>query len=98
MCFVILLSFGKNSLLSTILTNRVLMRVGILSYSLYIWQEFFIGTFVWQPWFKFLQAWPIGELITLKLVSVFLIAYLSYTFIESTFLKWRFKLQSVKTN
>ncbi|RYE12396.1 MAG: acyltransferase, partial [Sphingobacteriaceae bacterium] len=47
--YVILLSIKGDDLLSTILNNRFLTKMGTLSYSIYIWQELFVGGPAWQP-------------------------------------------------
>lgn len=85
--YVIVLSINSNNFLSAILNNAMLVKVGILSYSLYIWQELFIGNKPWQPWLAGLRGYPLYIIILVKLISIFVIAYISYTFFESKFLK-----------
>lgn len=85
--FVILLILNRKSFLSAILSNTILIKVGILSYSLYIWQQLFIGVHPWQPWTMFLKGYPVGVLIAIKLTLLFLIASISYYFVESKFLR-----------
>jgi peptidoglycan/LPS O-acetylase OafA/YrhL len=85
--WVILLNLGKHNLLSAILGSRILVKVGIISYSLYLWQQLFIGRQTWQPWLKPFHDYSPGVLIAVKLVIVFLIGFVSYYFVELKFLK-----------
>jgi peptidoglycan/LPS O-acetylase OafA/YrhL len=78
---VIALNITKSNFLTTLLSNKVLVKIGILSYSLYIWQQIFT---VYQPWagrFKYADS----EI--LNLMVLFIVAWASYTFYESKFLK-----------
>lgn len=63
------------------LNSRLLIKMGVLSYSLYIWQQIFTAH---QPWSR---ALPWGNSILLNLPLLFLTAYCSYTFYEKKFLK-----------
>ncbi|MDN5285921.1 MAG: Peptidoglycan/LPS O-acetylase OafA/YrhL, contains acyltransferase and SGNH-hydrolase domain [Mucilaginibacter sp.] len=94
MGYVIVLSINGVNFLSAILNNAILVKVGILSYSLYVWQELFIGKKPWQPWLSSLHDYPISLIILVKLVSLFIIALLSYYFFELKFLnlKRRFSI------
>ena len=85
--WIILLNLKKSGLLSAILTNPVFVKVGIISYSLYVWQELFVGNRSFPPWMKPFHNCPLGLFVMLKLVSVFLIAFASYYFFEKKFLK-----------
>lgn len=94
--YVIMLSISeKSSLLSAILNNVFFVQIGILSYSLYIWQELFIGVFTWQIWLKSWNGYSLPTIIILKLVCVFLIANLSYYFFESKFLRLKKRFKGV---
>lgn len=90
----IMLSVSRDDFLSWLLSNRILRRVGILSYSIYIWQELFIGVLPWQPWLHTFKGYPLWVLIIVKLVAITIIAMASFQF-ESIFLriKKRYKLQ-----
>lgn len=90
--YVILLSINTNSLLSAILNNALIVKTGLLSYSLYIWQELFIGGLPWQPWLSSWNGYPLKVIIILKLISVFLISSISYYFYESKFLRLKSKV------
>ena len=85
--WIIVLSLRGRSLLSVILESRVLVKVGVISYSLYIWQELFIGTRTFPVWVQPFQSYPLWLFITLKLVCVFVIAFASYYLFESKFLR-----------
>ena len=86
---VILIIAEKNSLLSAILNNVFLVQTGIFSYSLYIWQQLFIGGLPWQSWLKSWNGFPLPAIIVLKLICVFLIAGVSYYFFEARFLRFK---------
>ncbi len=90
--YVILLSINTNSFLSAILNNALIVKTGLLSYSLYIWQELFIGGLPWQPWLSSWNGYPLEVIIILKLISIFLISSISYYFYESSFLRLKSKV------
>ncbi len=90
--YVILLSINTNSFLSAILNNALIVKTGLLSYSLYIWQELFIGGLPWQPWLSSWNGYPLKVIIILKLISIFLISSISYYFYESRFLRLKSKV------
>ncbi len=85
--WVILLNLSRNNFLSVILSNQGLVKIGVISYGLYIWQQLFIGNGTWQPWLKPFHNYPYAVLIVVKLVMVFSIAFISYYFVELKFLK-----------
>ena len=85
--YSILLTLDRKNLLSTILNNRILIKVGILSYSLYIWQQLLISDRAWQPWTLFMSNYHIWILTFIKLAVTFLIAGASYYLVESRFLR-----------
>ncbi|MBC7398451.1 MAG: acyltransferase [Mucilaginibacter sp.] len=77
----IALSLDQKNLLTIILSNRVLVKVGVLSYSIYIWQQLFT---VNQPWFGHFKY---ADSEILNLLALALVAWLSYTYYESSILK-----------
>lgn len=87
MAFVIVLNLYENNLLTSILKNPILVRIGILSYSLYVWQQLFTSQQPWSGLFKY------SDNITLNMVALFLVATCSYYFYERKFLviKSKFK-------
>lgn len=79
---VIILSLrSENTFLSDILNNGVLKRIGVLSYSIYIWQQLFT---VHQPWHNLYPPYTNSILLNLLLLSF--VAYSSYYFYEKRFL------------
>ena len=66
------------------MNTRVLMHIGVISYSLYLWQQLFLT--------------PLNHSFTgrfpLNVAFVFLAAELSYRCIEIPFLRWRARLQA----
>jgi peptidoglycan/LPS O-acetylase OafA/YrhL len=75
---VIAFNLNANSILTKILSNKVLIYIGILSYSLYIWQQLFDNS----------QAQVIPSNSALLQVTVlFIVANASYYLYERSFLK-----------
>ena len=62
-----------------LLENAILRWIGRLSYSLYIWQQVFLGQ-------KQLDWYP------LRLLAHFALAVLSFYFIEKPMMRWGYKL------
>lgn len=89
--YVILLGIKGKSLLSWVLNNAFLRRIGKLSYSIYIWQELFIGGPPWQPWLQSWRGIPLEVVIILKMICVFLLASASYYLVELKFLRLKQK-------
>jgi peptidoglycan/LPS O-acetylase OafA/YrhL len=87
LAMVIPLSLKSDGLLTTILKKRALVFTGIISYSIYLWQQLFIGVHVWQSWMMTFQAYPVWLLIVLRAILTTVIALLSYYLIELKFLK-----------
>jgi len=65
-----------------ILNNRWLVSVGIISYSLYIWQQLIF------------VLWPIPKLWFMALPSAFVAAWMSYNFLERPFFSIRSKFRA----
>jgi peptidoglycan/LPS O-acetylase OafA/YrhL len=84
----IAISMANRDFLDLILKNRILRSIGVLSYSIYIWQELFIGARPWQPWLNNFVNYPLWALIIIKLTAVAIIAIASYRF-ELVFLKMK---------
>lgn len=78
---VIGVSLNTDSFFTRILSNHLLIKVGILSYSIYIWQQIFTLKQPWAGHFKY------AESLWLNLPALMLVSYISYTFYESKFLK-----------
>jgi peptidoglycan/LPS O-acetylase OafA/YrhL len=82
---VIYLCFDESTLLSKILKNKVLMQIGTLSYSIYIWQQLFTK---YQPWGNLFRY---ADSVWLNVPALFIVSYLSYYLFESRFLKLKKK-------
>jgi peptidoglycan/LPS O-acetylase OafA/YrhL len=89
--FVILLNIQSANFLSKILSSPVLVNIGRWSYSLYIWQQLFIGKFFWIPCLRWLNPLPVSMILLLKLIILFPLAYASYRLVEMPFLKRKAK-------
>lgn len=81
-----------NDFLSQLLKNKLLVNIGVLSYSLYIWQQIFLHKQPWANSFKFADS------LFLNIPALFIVAYLSYHFYELKFLKLKEKFKSVGHN
>lgn len=89
---VIVINVQSTNFLSAILNNRLLKKIGVLSFSIYIWQELFIGKWFWIPWLQWINSYPFWVIVLAKLILILPIAYFSYYFLERPFLrmKWRY--------
>lgn len=85
--FVILNNLQQQTFLLKVLQNKVLKKIGILSYSIYIWQQLF--TF-YQPW-RGLFAY--ADSVILNLAALALVSMASYYLYELKFLKLKHKLK-----
>lgn len=73
--------FGPKKSWYRVLNTKVFNYIGLLSYSLYLWQQFFIQST--RHWFNS---------VPINLVLLFLVAIASYHLIEKPFLKWKEKI------
>jgi len=88
--WIILLNLKREAnLFSTILGWSVLKKIGILSYSLYIWQQLFTHN---QPW---RDAFPYSNSLILNLLALYLVANASYFLYEQRFLVLKNKFKQV---
>ncbi len=87
--FVIVINVQSTNFLSAILNNRLLKKIGVLSFSIYIWQELFIGKWFWIPWLKWINSYPFWVVVLAKLILILPIAYFSYYFLERPFLRMK---------
>ena len=77
---------NNNSILYKILSNKFLVHIGKLSYSLYLWHW---GIFT-------LGRWTIGfnwTTLPIQLIITYLISYINHIFIEKPFKKVKFSEQ-----
>ena len=84
--FVILNNLYRRNFLGLIFNNTLLVKIGILSYSIYIWQQLFT---LYQPWTK---SFNYSDSIILNLVALGIVVFLSYYLFERYFLKMKNKI------
>ena len=81
------LLYSQNKLLVALFNNQIMVMMGMLSYSLYLWQQPFfalkISLITQLPW-------------SVKILGVFGMATLSYFFIEKPFLRYKDRLEQVR--
>ncbi len=64
-----------------LLTNRPMLFLGKMSYSLYVWQQLFLGR-------SASNFWDSASLLPLKYAAALLTAYVSYQFVERPFIRY----------
>ncbi|MGI4021100.1 MAG: acyltransferase family protein [Janthinobacterium lividum] len=79
--------FESKSVVYKILNNSVVIFIGKLSYSIYVWQQIFTFSIPWADSSKMLGS------IGFNLLALFVVAYLSYTYFEKPFLILKQKFQ-----
>ena len=85
--FVIVNNLHQLNFLGTLLSNKVLVKIGLLSYSIYIWQQLFLKNQPWSGCFKYSNS------IILNLIGLGIAAFLSYYLYERHFLKLKNRLR-----
>jgi len=88
--FVVSIVCFNNSWAYKLLNNPVFKAIGLLSYSIYIWQQLFVHQQAWAMSFKY------GTALGVNLPLLLLVAYLSYHYFEKPFLRLKVKFHSVK--
>jgi peptidoglycan/LPS O-acetylase OafA/YrhL len=80
-CYVLLVSiYFENNIWFWLLNSKLCLNLGILSYSIYIWQELFFS-----PKILPLSKFPIN------ILCIYVVANLSFYFVEKPFLKLKIK-------
>lgn len=80
--FIVINLYPKKDIIYMLLNNRLVNYIGLMSYSLYIWQQLF--TFEHMPW---RNAFPYAGSIAFNIPVLFIVAYFSYNYFEKPFLK-----------
>jgi peptidoglycan/LPS O-acetylase OafA/YrhL len=79
---VVILNLKGNSYLARLLENKILVKIGVLSYSLYIWQQIFMFK-GYQPWSHLFKY---SDSLFINIPVLLIVSYLSYHFYEKKFL------------
>ncbi len=87
--FVILLNLKERSYMATFLNLKILSQIGILSYSLYIWQQIFTHQ---QPW---IGKSAFTDSIIFNLVLLIVVGFISYNFFEKKFLQLKSRFSKI---
>ena len=77
-------SIYTNGIIYKLLSNKFLIQIGLISYSIYIWQQLFLNN-IYQFWFN---------LFPQNIFIVFIIGFISYYCIEKPILSFRRKFIS----
>lgn len=88
--FIISTICFSNSIFYKLLNIPILKKIGILSYSIYIWQQLFVNKQPWAHSFKYADS------LWLNLPALLIVSYLSYHYFEKPFLKFKIKFSSIK--
>lgn len=88
---VILLNLNVDSYMSRFLNLKFVSQIGILSYSLYIWQQIFTHERPWSNKFKY------SDSVLFNLTLLLLVGFISYHFFEKRFLKLKGRFTNIAT-
>ncbi|RYY00708.1 acyltransferase, partial [bacterium] len=77
----------SNSYLYNFLNTNVMVKIGVISYSIYIWQQVFLSPS------NVGHDRSLWELFPLNIVIALIVSYLSYTYYESYFLNLKKRFQ-----
>jgi peptidoglycan/LPS O-acetylase OafA/YrhL len=86
---IIIMNLSGNNIMARLLNLKLIAEIGILSYSLYLWQQIFTHN---QPW---KGDFPYSDSIILNFFLMVVAGYLSYYFYERKFLKLKSKFTSI---
>ncbi len=70
-----------------LLNSKILVTIGMASYSIYVWQQMFLLQVPWEHSFKN------GDSVWLNLMVLSLVAFCSYYFIEQNIAKYKSKFR-----
>ncbi|MFD2865966.1 acyltransferase family protein [Mucilaginibacter antarcticus] len=88
MGLVLVVNLYENNFLTKLLSTPILVKIGVLSYSLYIWQQIFVVQPPWLGLFKY------SDNIYLNILLLFIVAFCSYHFYEIRFLRLKSKFKA----
>ena len=80
--YIMLLNLKGKNLFGDILGTRLMVKIGILSYSIYIWQQLFLTG-------QAFNLFPFSDNVIVRLLLVFVVSWLSYMYFEKFFLKYK---------
>jgi peptidoglycan/LPS O-acetylase OafA/YrhL len=78
---------SATSFIYRILNNRIAVYIGLMSYSIYLWQQIFFA-----PLYNY-SVYPVWTVFPLNVILALATASLSYNFIEKPFLRLKAKLK-----
>jgi len=78
---------NATSFIYRILNNRIIVYIGLMSYSIYLWQQIFFAA----PYNY--SVYPVWTVFPLNIIFAFIAGFLSYKFIEKPFLRLKAKLK-----
>lgn len=84
---IFLVMINPRDFLSITLRHPWLIRLGILSYSMYVWQQIFLYNQPWGNSFKYADS------LAFNIPLLILIVHLSYYYFEAWFLKLKTKFK-----
>lgn len=84
--YIIVVNLRQRNFLSNVLENATIKKIGVLSYSLYVWQQIFTNNDRWNL-FKY------SDTIIVRLIMLVLVANISYHFFEKIFLRYKAKFK-----
>jgi peptidoglycan/LPS O-acetylase OafA/YrhL len=90
------ITISHKDFLSKLLSTAFLTTMGVISYSIYIWQELFISVKAFQPWMQYFTLLPIWSAILIKLAFLAIIVSFSFIF-EAKFLKLKDKFHYARS-
>jgi peptidoglycan/LPS O-acetylase OafA/YrhL len=70
-----------------VLSSKFMVTIGVLSYSIYVWQELFTANQPWEGSFKY------GGSVFLNLLLLAIVSYFSYNYYEKLFLNFKKRFQ-----
>jgi peptidoglycan/LPS O-acetylase OafA/YrhL len=76
-----------NSFFKNVLSSKFMVTIGVLSYSIYVWQQLFTAN---QPWGR---SFKYGGSVFINLLLLAIVSYFSYNYYEKWFLNFKKRFQ-----